>query len=173
MESALFAALAACALLSAVAVVRAANLIHATLWLGAALLATAALYAALGASFLAAVQVLVYVGGVVTLMVFGVMMTRRHDGLVAPAESRRQGPAAAVALTLFGATAWAIRATRGLDAPLPSPERATTAALGRALVVDHVLAFEALSLLLLAAIVGAVVLARRRDPGARPAEVSP
>ena len=60
--------------------------------------------------------------------------------------------------------AWAIRATPGLDAPRP-PAAITTADLGRALVVDHVLAFEALSVLLLGAIVGAVVIARRRDPG--------
>ncbi len=165
MEASLFGLLAALALVPAYLAVRGSNLVHATLWLGASLLATAGIYAALGASFLAAAQALVYVGGVVTLMIFGVMMTRRHEGLVAPAESRKPGRAAAVSVALFAAVAQAIRATDGLDAPLPAPNRDGAGALGRALVVDHVLAFEALSLLLLAAIVGAIVIARRRDPG--------
>lgn len=174
METALFTALALCVLGSALAVVRASNLIHATLWLGASLLATAAVYAAIGASFLAAVQVLVYVGGVVTLMVFGVMMTRRHEGIVAPAESHHHGRATVITGVIFAVMVRAIRATRGLDVPLPTPERASTPALGRSLVIDHVLAFEALSVLLLAAIVGAVVLARRRDPPeSRTGEVTP
>ncbi len=172
MEGTFFMVLAACALVPAWLAVRGANLIHAALWLGASLLATAAVYAMLGASFLAGVQVLVYVGGVITLMIFGVMMTRRHEGLVALAESRHQGRAAAIAVTLFAVIAQAINATDGLDAPLSAPVSANGSALGRALVVDHVLAFEALSLLLLAAIVGAVVIARRRDPpDAREAEV--
>jgi NADH-quinone oxidoreductase subunit J len=155
----------ACTLLSAVAVVRARNLIHAVLWLGLTLLATAVLYAMIGASFLAGLQALLYVGGVVTLMIFGVMLTRRHEGLEAPAESAGSGRAAFVALGLFGVVTWAIHATPtldGLGAPVAS---LPTAELGRALVHDHVLAFEVLSILLLAAILGAVVIARRRDPG--------
>lgn len=164
METTFFAVLAACALIPGFFAVRGSNLVHAALWLGASLLATAGIYATLGASFLAGVQVLVYVGGIVTLMIFGVMITRRHEGLVAPAESRNTGRAAAVAITLFGVVAQAINATDGLDAPLSAPVSSNSPGLGRLLVVDHVLAFEALSLLLLAAIVGAVVIARRRDP---------
>lgn len=154
----------ALALVAAVMVVRSRHLIRAVLWLGASLVATAALYVTLDASFLAAVQVMVYVGGVVTLMIFGVMMTRRHEGLTAPAASERPALGALIAGGLFALVAWAIRATPGLDAPRP-PEAITTADLGRALLTEHVLAFEALSLLLLGAIVGAVVIARRRDPG--------
>lgn len=164
METAAFLALALCSLVPGYFVVRATNLIHATFWLGASLLATASLYAMLGASFLAAAQALVYVGGVVTLMIFGVMITRRHEGLAVPAESRNTTRAAVISIALFALIAQAIRATHGLDAPMPTPARDDTDALGRALVVDHVLAFEALSVLLLAAIVGAVVIARRRDP---------
>lgn len=163
MDDVLFGAVAASALVPALLTVRSANLVHAALWLGASLLATAALYAGLGSSFLAAVQVLVYVGGVVTLMLFGVMMTRKHEGLVAPAESSNSGRAAVVAGTLFVLVALAIHRTPGLDRPLAPSAGANAPDLGRALVVDHVLAFEALSVLLLAAIVGAVVLARRKD----------
>ncbi len=173
METAFFAFIAAAMLVPGYFAVRNANLIHAALWLGASLLATAGMYAMLGASFLAGVQVLVYVGGIVTLMLFGVMMTRTHEGLVAPAESQNTARAAAVAVTLFAVIAQAINRTDGLDTPLTSPDRNDVAELGRALVVDHVLAFEALSVLLLAAIVGAVVLARRREAPDRAQEVSP
>lgn len=161
-----FGVVAACAVLSALLVVRSTNLIRAALWLGVTLIVTAALYAMLGASFLAGVQVLLYVGGVVTLMIFGVMVTRRHAGVAAAAESSHQGRAAIASSALFAVVAWAISATNGLDTPAPPP--ATPADLGRGLLVDHVLAFEAASLLLLGAIVGAAVIARRRDPGDAP-----
>ncbi len=165
MESLGFGILAGCALMSAFAVVRSANLVHAVLWLGVTLVATAGLYAMLGASFLASVQVLLYVGGVVTLMIFGLMMTRRHGDSGPQIEDVRSAPAALAAIILFGATAWAVVSTDGLDAPVTPPPAVGPAALGRALVRDHVLAFETISMLLLVAIVGAIVIARRKDPG--------
>jgi len=162
-----FGVVAACALLSAVFVVRAVDLIRAVLWLGITLVATAALYAMLGASFLAGVQLLLYVGGVMTLMVFGVMITRRHEGIAPTAtDSVRPVRGAVVAAALFGLVAAAIVNTEGLDeAPARALAPLTLADLGRSILVEHLLAFEALSLLLLAAIIGAVVIARRRDPG--------
>lgn len=163
-----FGVVAACALASAILVVRSANLVRAVLWLGGTLLATAVLYAMMDASFLAAVQVLLYVGGVVTLMIFGVMITRRHDGLVVSADSARSRPALAVAVALFGVVAAAIRTTDGLDGDLTRTAPMASADLGRALLHEHVLAFEAASVLLLGAIVGAIVIARRHDPGADP-----
>jgi len=165
MEALAFGVVAGCALLSALAVVRSADLVRAVLWLGVTLFSTAVLYAMLGASFVAGVQVLLYVGGVVTLMIFGVMVTRRHEGVAQKLERPASARAAAVALGIFGAVAWAILATGGLDAPT-APPATSTADLGRALLRDHVLAFEAVSMLLLAAMVGAIVIARRRDPGA-------
>jgi NADH-quinone oxidoreductase subunit J len=165
METVGFAFAAACALLSAIFVVRSSNLIHAVLWLGVTLLTTAGLYAMLGASFLAGVQVLVYVGGVITLMIFGVMITRRHDGLVVQADSGNPARGMFVAGAFFGIVAAAIRLTDGLDVAI-TPDAVSPADLGRALFREQVLAFEVLSLLLLGAIVGAIVIARRRDPGA-------
>ena len=165
MEALAFGAVALCALLSALAVVRSTDLVRAVLWLGVTLFATAVLYAMLGASFVAGVQALLYVGGVVTLMIFGVMVTRRHDGAAQALEHVGSARSAAVALGLFAPVVWAVLSTDGLDAPSPPP--ATTAAdLGRALLRDHLLAFEAVSMLLLAAMVGAIVIARRTDPGA-------
>ncbi len=157
-----FGVLAACMVLSAIAVVTSRALVRAVLWLAVTLVATAALYALQGASFLAAVQVLVYVGGVVTLLIVGVMVTRRHEGIAADLETTRPGPAALVAVGLFAVVAFAIERTPGLDAPA-APQLATTAALGRALLVDHVFAFELMSFLLLGAIVGAIVIARHRE----------
>ncbi len=161
-----FGFVAACALLSAVAVVRSAHLIRAVVWLGVTLFATAVLYAMLDASFLAAIQVLLYVGGVVTLMIFGVMITRRHDGIVVPAETDGSGRGGAVALAMFAVLAWAILATPGIDDPGARAAPTAPAELGRALLRDHLLAFEAVSMLLLGAIVGAIVIARKRDPAA-------
>jgi NADH-quinone oxidoreductase subunit J len=170
MDALAFGIVAGFALLSATAVVRSHDLVHAVLWLGVTLFVTAVLYAILGASFIAGVQVLLYVGGVVTLMIFGVMVTRRHDGpdhraLGTRLEDTASARAGAIALAIFGSIAWAVLATDGLDAPAPAAE-SSAADLGRALLHDHLLAFEAVSMLLLAAMVGAIVIARRRDQGA-------
>ncbi len=160
-----FGLVALCMLATAIMVVRSDNLIRATLWLGGTLLATAGLYAIVGASFLASVQVLLYVGGVMTLMIFGVMITRRHEGLDVPAESTGGVRGAIAAVLLFVVLAAAIDKTEGLDVLRVTPPT-TTAELGRALLVEHVFAFEVLSLLLLGTIIGAIVLARKRDLGA-------
>jgi NADH-quinone oxidoreductase subunit J len=170
MDALAFGIVAGFALLSAIAVVRSHDLVHAVLWLGVTLFATAVLYAILGASFIAGVQVLLYIGGVVTLMIFGVMVTRRHDGpdqraLGTKLEDTASVRAGAVALAIFVSIAWAVLATDGLDAPAPAAG-SSAADLGRALLHDHLLAFEAVSMLLLAAMVGAIVIARRRDQGA-------
>ena len=171
-EAAATALLVLATLASACLVVRVANLVHAVLWLGVTLVATAALYATLGASFLAGVQVLVYVGGVVTLMIFGVMITRRHDGILVPAESGGQVRGALLGGAFFALLAWATLATPGLDGPAAATDPAP-AMLGRALVSEHVLAFEALSVLLLGAMIGSIVIARRRDPGTASAASQP
>lgn len=163
-----FGFVAACTLLSALFVVRSQQLIRAALWLGVTLLATAALYAMLDASFLAGVQVLLYVGGVSVLMVFGVMMTRRHEGIVVEAETVNVPRGVFAAGAVFGVVAGAIQMTPGLEAPLPTPPVVTIQDLGRGLVIDHVLAFEVVSFLLLIAVIGAIVIARRRDPGEAP-----
>jgi NADH-quinone oxidoreductase subunit J len=170
-----FAVVAICALVSAIFVVRSADLIRAVLWLGITLIATAALYAMLGASFLAGVQLLLYVGGVMTLMVFGVMITRRHVGIATTTtDTVHPVRGAIVALALFGVVANAIVKTEGLDtAPAVPLAPLTLVDLGNAILHEHVLAFEVLSLLLLAAIIGAVVIARRHDPGPATAPSAP
>ena len=157
--SALFFLVALVVLVSATFVVVSADLIRAVLWLGLSLIGTAALYGLLQAPFLAGVQVLTYVGGVVTLLIFGVMVTRRHTGEPIKADGVGRLRALLVAGGFFGVMAWTLSRTPlpagGVRAPI------TTAELGKTILGDYLFAFEVASVLLLAAIVGAIVLARK------------
>lgn len=157
-----FALAAAVVVVAAVLVVRSRNLVHSVFWLALALLGTAALYALLDAPFLAGVQVLTYIGGVVTLMIFGVMVTGRHTGAVAEIDWSGSVRGLLVAGGFLALVGGAILST-DLSGP-PPPPPPTTAELARSLLDEYLLPFEVTSLLLLAAVIGAVVLARRRDP---------
>jgi len=143
-------------------VVLARNLFHSVLWLALALVATAGLFLLLHAEFLAGAQVLLYAGGVVTIVVFAIMLTERLVGETIRQMNRGVGWGAAVAVAvLVGVAAVVVPAPlgpRGGAAPA-----ATTAALGRALVTDWVLAFEVLAVLLVSALLGALYLAREGE----------
>jgi NADH:ubiquinone oxidoreductase subunit 6 (subunit J) len=158
-----FGIIAVCLLSSALFVVKSKNLVHSVLWLGVVLATTAALYVLLGAPFLAGIQVLLYTGGVITLMLFGVMLTRRHERLMIENETspRRRIPAALIAVAFFAAVVLTIRRQSGLPEALA--ESTTSEQIGHSFLTEHLLAFEVLSVLLLAAMIGAIVLARRRD----------
>jgi len=157
-----FSIIALVILNSALNVVKSNDLVHTVFWLALTLLGTAALFVHLDAEFLAAVQVLLYTGGVVTLMLFGVMLTRRIDGVRILHESGNKGRAIACALAVFGAIATAIyrskQTTHAVATDLPDTEL-----LGQFFLQKMVLPFELLSLLLLAAMVGAIALARKVD----------
>jgi NADH:ubiquinone oxidoreductase subunit 6 (subunit J) len=158
-----FATIAFVILSAALQVVRSVDLVHTVFWLALTLIGTAALFVHLDAEFLAAVQILLYTGGVVTLMLFGVMLTRRIDGVHILHESAGQPRAIACAVALFAAIAHAIYAdpqtSHAVLTDLPETE-----ALGQMIFSKMVLPFELLSLLLLGAMVGAIVLARKVDP---------
>ncbi len=165
-ESLLFFNLAGLILLGAVRVVVGRDLVHAVLWLGVVLVLTAGVFVMLGAPFLAGIQLLLYTGGVITLMLFGVMLTRRHHEIGVEIDSSRRLPAALGAASLFGAMASAIFRT---DLPAWSSSAPVSAReIGRAFLTDHLVAFEVLSILLLAAMIGAIVLGRQRDFGDEP-----
>jgi NADH-quinone oxidoreductase subunit J len=171
LEYVVFALVSAVALGSALAVVIWPNLIHSVLWLALLLLDTAVIYVALDAPFLGAIQVMLYAGGVVTLMLFAIMLTRRKGGVAVRNETdpSRRGIALVLCLGLFGLIAWAILNTEGLSNAKPAIQPQAKA-LARAFLTEHVLTFEVLSILLLAATVGAIVIARRRDfAGSEPA----
>jgi len=158
-----FGVIAGCLLLSAVFVVSARNLVHAVLWLAVTLSMTAVLFVTMQAPFIAGVQILLYAGGVITLMLFGVMLTRRHEHMEIEAESspKRRLPAAIAGAGMFGILASALWRTPGL--PARTGPVVSTQEIGHSLLTSHVLAFEVLSVLLLAAMIGAIVIARRRD----------
>ena len=110
----------------ALRVVTSGNLVRAILWLAATLLGTAVLYALLHAAFLAGVQVLTYVGGVVTLMVFGVMVTRKHEGTTFTIDGTGRLRGALAALGFFAVVAAAIVRTDLPHSPWSSPRRPRT-----------------------------------------------
>ncbi len=168
----LFYALGAFAVLCALAVVNARRLLRAALALMFVLLASAGLYLLLGAEFLAGVQVLVYVGGIVILIVFAVMLTSAADLLE---DNPRFGRklAGAVASIGFLALAGTVFSRIALRAPAPGthpPDDAS--AIGRKLLdfgaEGYVLPFEIVSLLLLAAVIGGIVIARKTPPPGQP-----
>jgi len=151
---------------SALMVVTAPRLIHAALWLVAALFGVAVLFAILQAGFLAVVQVVVYIGAIAILFIFAVMLTRR--------ELRDRGPqtrsswwlAALLGLLVLGGLVFLILTQPGVNrtaAAIPS-SLDTVRALGEALVSPdaYVLPFEVASILLLAALVGAIYVAFTR-----------
>ena len=151
---------------SALMVVTTGNLIHAALWLIVTLFGVAVLYAILNASFLAVVQVVVYIGAIAILFIFAVMLTHK--------EMRDRGPQlnsgwwlnAVIALLTFGGLFWMLRSWNGFlksAADLPASYDGV-AQLGRALISPDafVLPFEVASVLLLAALVGAVYIAFNR-----------
>lgn len=149
--------------LSALRVVTTNNVVHAALYLVGALLGAAALYILLLAEFVAWVQVLVYVGAIVVLMLFGLMLTRAPIGR-ASFDNDQRPLAALVALGVFGVTAYTlVDAFEGQKIDLTREVGTTSADIGQSIFSTYVLPFEAVSVLLLAALVGAVVIARRDD----------
>jgi NADH-quinone oxidoreductase subunit J len=146
---------------SALRVVTTRNVIHAALYLVGTLLGAAALYVLLYAEFVAWVQVLVYVGAIVVLMLFGLMLTRADIGK-ANFDNDQRIIAAVVAAAVFGVTAWVlVDAFEGQEISLARTSGTTTETIGDAIFSSYVLPFEVVSVLLLAALVGAVVIARR------------
>ncbi|MFR9723603.1 NADH-quinone oxidoreductase subunit J [Streptomyces sp. MS19] len=148
---------------AAVLCVTTKQLVHAALWLVVALGGLAVQYLLLTAEFVAWVQVLIYLGSVVVLLLFGLMLTRAPIGPSPDADSGNRPVALAVALA-----AAALLVTLVVDAfrtawiDLGTP-RGTAEQVGDSLFRSWVLPFEALSVLLLAALVGAIVVSRTRS----------
>ena len=148
---------------AAVVTVTTRQLVHAALWLVVALGGIAVEYLLLTAEFIAWVQVLIYVGSVVVLLLFGLMLTKAPIGRSPDADSENRWVALGVAAAAAGTLVWvvgdAFRSTWiNVHRAGPSPTKVT----GSSLFRFWVLPFEALSVLLLAALVGAIVLSRRK-----------
>ncbi|MGZ4593320.1 MAG: NADH-quinone oxidoreductase subunit J family protein [Actinomycetes bacterium] len=161
----LFGLLGIVALGSAVLVVTTRHLVHAALWLVVTLASIAGCFLLLSAEFVAWVQVLIYIGAVVVLLLFGLMLTRAPIGRSADLDSPL-GQRVAAAVTAGGAAAVLVTsvvdAFHGERIDLSDARVAgSTGAVGAAVFRSWVLPFELLSLLLLAALIGAIVLSRR------------
>ncbi|MFJ1926783.1 MULTISPECIES: NADH-quinone oxidoreductase subunit J [unclassified Streptomyces] len=138
------------------------QLVHAALWLIVALGGLAVEYLLLTAEFIAWVQVLIYVGSVVVLLLFGLMLTRAPIGRSPDADSENRWAALAVAVAAAGTLVWVVvDAFRTTWIELDGPAQGSTEVTGAFLFRHWVLPFEALSVLLLAALVGAIVLSRK------------
>lgn len=169
-----FIGIAALTLTAAYRVVMSQKIMHAALWLGGTFLGVGGIFLLLGADFLAAAQVLIYVGAVTTIIIFGIMLSSVEDlrgtsgssfwqRLGRQFSSPRHGILALAAaggiglclLILFGRSVWP-----------QAPELAdvnTAKQLGNALFRDYVVPLELASFVLLAALIGAIVLATREE----------
>ncbi len=159
----LFLITAAVILVPAFMVVTARNLVHAALWLVASLFGVAMLYAQLNAGFMAVVQVVIYIGAIAILFIFAVMLTRREMRDKGPGLNKNWWASALVSLLVFVGLTLLLSSWGGFSktsAALPSGFDAVSA-LGNALVSPdaYVLPFEVASILLVAALVGAVYIA--------------
>jgi len=150
---------AALTVLAALTMVGVTNLVHSALALALSLLGIAVLFILLSADFLAAIQILIYVGAVVVLLVFGIMLIQRGDMKESNLPNRYVGVATLVVLVVVGLFSWLISTTDwqvSTAAPVPS----TVEPIARLLFTRYIIPFEVAGLLLLAAVIGAIILAR-------------
>jgi len=145
-------------LAAALGVVLLPNIFHAALCLAGTLLGVAALYLALGADFIAVIQILLYVGAVMTLVIFAIMLTRRIASEEVPARNKQSLPAF---LSLCGFVALLIPLVWKISPPAEKWARVDALALGKALLGVYVFPFEVVSIVLIAALIGAVTIARK------------
>ena len=160
---AIFLLLSAIAVVSALLVVTTPHLVHAALWLVVTLGAVAGVFLVLAAEFVAWVQVLIYVGAVVVLLLFALMLTRAPTGPQPDLTVRRAAPAAVVGIlvaVLLGVTV--VSGFQDVRIDLDRAVVGSAEVTGETVFSRWVLPFEVLSVLLLAALVGAIVLSRLR-----------
>ncbi|MBI2149391.1 MAG: NADH-quinone oxidoreductase subunit J [Acidobacteria bacterium] len=167
LEQILFYIFAAIAVVSAILVITRQNVVHSAAFLGAALFAVAGIFLTLHAEFLAGVQVIVYVGGILVLFVFVIMLIAVERSVYERQYNRQWTIALVTSAVLIGELGYALY--RGRDSfVLPAAASPVAGAagnserVGTALYTVYLLPFEIASILLLVAIVGAVVLAKKR-----------
>ena len=162
LETIAFGGLAVVLVASALAVVLTKNLFHSVLWLALTLTGTAGIFLTLDAEFLAAVQLLLYAGGVVTIAVFAIVVTERLVGDRITQTSRQIFSGLIIAgAVLVGLLTFILRAP--LTRPRPPLAGDLTRAIGDAVLTRFVLSFELLGMLFLAALLGALYFARPDD----------
>ena len=157
MAESIFFTLATIIVLASLMVVFSDNPIHSVLFLFVVLFAMAGLYVLLNAPFLAAVQVLIYAGAITVLILFVVMLTSPYIPSVKLLESKQSDAALLVVVVFFGALSQILRTSSWFDPGLKTaPKVVKTAKIGEILFKEYVLPFELASVVLLAALIGAV-----------------
>ena len=155
-----FAVIAATMIYAAFRVVTTANVVHAALWLVVVLAGVAVQFLFLGAEFVAVTQVLVYIGAVIVLFLFGVMLTRASMGDDETVAGEKRAMAAIVGVLLFAVMAMAlVDSFEDTRVDIDQPQGVTE--VSDAIFSQYIVPFEAVSVLLLAALVGAIVVARK------------
>jgi NADH-quinone oxidoreductase subunit J len=155
-----FGIIAAMMIFAALSVVTSKNVVHAALWLVMVLSGVAAQYILASAEFVAASQILVYIGAVMVLFLFGIMLTRAQIGKEAGLNNKGWALGIPVGLVLFVLLAWVILDAFGDDIVAdrgPTP----TVLLSDQFLSIYLVPFLAVSFVLLAAAIGAIVLARK------------
>ena len=146
--------------MAAIGVVTMKNIVHAALALVIVLAGVAAQYIVLQAEFLGIVQVLIYIGAVIVLFLFGIMLTRSPMRKTAEYDNDQRILAGLVSLLIFGVLASLLSSQFSGD-KLRLGQPTQTATIADSIFRTYVIGFEVVSMLLLAALVGAIVLARR------------
>ena len=155
-----FGIIAALMIVAAINVVRSSNVVHAALSLVAVMAGAAAQYLLLAAEFVAVTQVLVYIGAVMILFLFGVMLTRARVGRETDLNNKSWALGIPVALLMLGSMVYVLLKAFGTD-HLDPVAQVSTAELSDSIFKPFLLPFWALSFVLLAAVIGAIVLARK------------
>lgn len=166
LDTAVFYFFAALAVVSSILVVTRRNAVHSAIFLVSALLATAGIFLSLHAEFLFVVQIILYAGGIMVLFVFVIMLVNLDVALHQAQFNRHWLVALLVALVLGMEVAAAIAVSRqGLQTMTPAPAQAldpNTERVAAALFHTYILPFEIASILLLVAMIGAVVMAKKK-----------
>jgi NADH-quinone oxidoreductase subunit J len=155
-----FGVIAAIVIFGALRVVTADNVVHAALYLVAVLAGVGASFLLLGAEFVGVSQILVYVGAIVVLFLFGIMLTRAPIGREQHLTGSGWAVGLVVGIALAGVLGYALIDAFGSD-KVGDLEPQTTAAVADSIFSTYLIPFEVVSVLLLAALVGAIVLARK------------
>ena len=137
------------------------SIFHSAIWLALALLSVAGIYFYLGAQFLGVIQVLVYIGGIMTLFVFAIKLTANMDDQSIPQINKQSIVAGMVSTALFATLLIAVFSSPPIASnTVLESEMISLKSLGEALLTTYLLPFEFISLLLLAAMVGAIVIGK-------------
>ena len=155
-----FGVLSAAIVIGALRVVTTKNVVHAALYLTVVLASVAAIYILLAAEFVFGVQVIVYIGAIVVLFLFGIMLTRAPMRKTGEFDNDQRILAGLVSLLIFAVLAYLLSDQFGgekMHLGQPTP----TSTIADSIFRTYVVGFEVVSMLLLAALIGAIVLARR------------